>query len=131
MRCLTAGLDSLPGVRHDPARTHGTWNREEGSARRGWPRDEVPGRAGVRLHHHRRRLVTHRPSLPPSCHFTWFRPTPAPSGRRSWFLRPQWARGFLMDTNSTTTGPALFGRVLWMMVGPIPLALLALQIAQQ
>src|SRR5207249_1890712 len=78
----------------------------------------------------RRRLVTPRPSLPPSYHFTWFRPTPALSGRRSCYLRPQWARGFLMDTEPTTTGPALFGRLLWMMVGPITLALLALQIVQ-
>jgi hypothetical protein len=36
-----------------------------------------------------------------------------------------------MDTEPTTTGPALVGRIIWMMVGPITLALLALQIVQQ
>jgi hypothetical protein len=34
-------------------------------------------------------------------------------------------------TTTTTTAPALLGRLLWMMVGPISLALLALSIAQR
>jgi hypothetical protein len=36
-----------------------------------------------------------------------------------------------MATSTTTTMPALIGRILWMMVGPITLLLLALHIAQQ
>jgi hypothetical protein len=36
-----------------------------------------------------------------------------------------------MDTRRTTTVPALFGRLLWMMVGPFTLFLLALAIAEQ
>jgi hypothetical protein len=36
-----------------------------------------------------------------------------------------------MSRSSTTTVPALIGRILWMMVGPITLVLLAVSIAQR
>src|SRR5258708_14692416 len=83
------------------------------------------------LHHQRRRLVAPLPSLPYQITSARSWSLPVLQRRRPACLRPQWARGVLMASSSTTTMPALIGRILWMMVGPITLLLLALHIAQQ